>query len=66
MASVNYDSLNVLTRDQAKEACRIIDSIGFVSNDLGASQQAMDLNKARIDLKKLFSEINNDTYPVIS
>lgn len=65
MASVIYGSLNVLTREQAQEACRIIDLIGFVSNDLGASQGAIDLNKARTDLKKLFSAINDDRYPVI-
>lgn len=37
MAIVNPDALNVLSREQADEARRIIDEIGFVSNDLGAT-----------------------------
>ncbi len=65
MASVNSSALNVLTKEQAEEARRIIDEIGFVSNDLGASDGAIALNKARTDLKALFSEINDDRYPVI-
>jgi hypothetical protein len=32
MAAINYSSLNVLTREQAEEACRIIELIGHVSN----------------------------------
>lgn len=65
MASVNSEALNVLTREQADEACRIIDQIGFVSNDLGATQAAVELNKARSDLKTLFAAINDHRYPVI-
>ncbi len=65
MASVDTEALNVLTKEQADEACRIIDVIGFVSNDLGATEAAMKLNKARSDLKTLFAAINNDRYPVI-
>lgn len=41
MASVNSAALNMLTREQAEEAARIIDAIGFVSNDLGANFQAV-------------------------
>ena len=66
MATVNPDALNVLTREQAEEACRIIDAIGFVSNGLGATRGASELNKARSDLKALFSAINDDRYPVIA
>lgn len=66
MATVNSDALNVLTREQAEEACRIIDEIGFVSNGLGATKAASDLNMARSDLKALFAKINNNRYPVIS
>lgn len=66
MAAINPDALNVLTREQADEACRIIDSIGFVSNELGATSAASELNKARSDLKALFAAINDDRYPVIS
>lgn len=66
MASVNSSALNVLTKEQADEACRIIDVIGFVSNDLGATDEAVKLNKARSDLKALFAAINDDRYPVIS
>lgn len=65
MATVNSDALNVLSKEQADEACRIIDVIGFVSNDLGATEEAHKLNQARTDLKRLFSAINNDRYPVI-
>lgn len=65
MAYVNTSALNVLTREQADEACRIIDAIGFVSNDLGATAAATTLNQARSDLKALFSKINDDRYPVI-
>lgn len=72
MAYVNADALNVLTQDQADEACRIVDLIGFVSNDLSSatsaqarSDAAHKLNKLRTDLKALFSKINNDRYPVI-
>lgn len=65
MASVNSSALNVLTKEQAEEARRIIDEIGFVSNDLGVTDGAIALNKARDDLKALFSEINDDRYPVI-
>lgn len=65
MATVNSDALNVLSKEQADEACRIIDVIGFVSNDLGATKEAVKLNQARTDLKRLFSAINNDRYPVI-
>jgi hypothetical protein len=54
-----------LTKEQAEEACRIIDAIGFVSNDLGATKEATTLNQSRTDLKRLFSEINDDRYPVI-
>lgn len=66
MASVNTSALNVLNKDQAEEACRIIDGIGFISNDLGATLEATKLNQFRTDLKRLFSEINDDRYPVIS
>jgi len=65
MSSVNADALNVLTKEQAREACRIIDEIGHVSNGLGATDAAHKLNKARTDLKKLLAEINDDRYPVI-
>ena len=65
MATVNPDALNALTRQQAEEACRIIDRIGFVSNGLGATDAALELNKARSDLKTLFAAINGDRYPVI-
>lgn len=65
MATVNPDALNVLTRQQADEACRIIDAIGFVSNELGATDAADKLNKARSDLKFLFAAINDDRYPII-
>jgi hypothetical protein len=67
MASVNTSALNVLTKDQAEDARRIIDEIGFVSNDLGGMniELATRLDRARIELKKLFSEINDDRYPVI-
>ena len=65
MAVVNKDALNVLTLDQANEACRIIDEIGFVSNGLQDKEAATRINKARTDLKNLFSKINNDHYPVI-
>ena len=65
MASVDTEALNVLTKEQADEACRIIDVIGFVSNDLGATAEACKLNKARSDLKALFAAINDDRYPVI-
>lgn len=65
MATVNSDALNVLSKEQADEACRIIDVIGFVSNDLGATEEAHKLNQVRTDLKRLFSAINNDRYPVI-
>jgi hypothetical protein len=65
MAVVNSDALNVLTSEQADEACRIIDAIGFVSNELGATKAADELNRARSDLKALFAKINNDRYPVI-
>lgn len=65
MATVNPEALNVLTKEQADKACRIIDAIGFVSNDLGATAGATALNKARSDLKALFAEINGDRYPVI-
>lgn len=65
MSSVNPDALNVLTSEQAREACRIIDEIGHVSNGLGASEAAHKLNKARTDLKSLFVEINDDHCPVI-
>lgn len=66
MASVNTSALNVLTKDQAEDARRIIDEIGFVSNDLGGMniELATRLDRARIELKKLFSEINDDRYPV--
>ena len=65
MATVNQDALNVLTQKQAEEARRIIDDIGRVSNGLGATDSAFRLDKARSELKALFSEINNDRYPVI-
>lgn len=65
MAAVNSDALNVMTLEQAEEACRIIDEIGFVSNELGATKAADVLNKARTDLKSLFAKINDDRYPVI-
>lgn len=65
MSSVNADALNVLTMEQAREACRIIDEIGHVSNGLGAIEAAHKLNKARTDLKKLLAQINDDHYPVI-
>lgn len=65
MSSVNTDALNVMTRKQAEEACRIIDGIGFVSNGLGATDAANQLNKLRSDLKDLFAKINDDRYPVI-
>lgn len=65
MASVNSDALNVLTKEQAYEACRIIDEIGHVSNGLGSTEAANKLNKARSDLKALFVAINDDRYPVI-
>lgn len=65
MASVSSDELNVLTAAQADEACRIVDAIGFVSNDLGASSEAVKLNKLRSDLKALFNKINDSRYPVI-
>lgn len=65
MAAVNLDALNVMTLEQAEEACRIIDEIGFVSNELGATEAADALNKARTDLKSLFAKINDDRYPVI-
>jgi hypothetical protein len=65
MSTVNPDALNVLTREQAEEACRLIDAIGFVSNGLGATDAAVKLNKARSDLKALFAAINNDRYPAI-
>lgn len=51
MATVNPDALNVLTLQQAEDACRIIDAIGFVSNRLGATDAATELNKARSELK---------------
>lgn len=66
MSMVSTDALNVLTKEQAEEACRIIDAIGFVSNGLGATEGATELNKARTDLKALFASINNDRYPVIT
>jgi len=66
MASVNSSALNILKMDHAEEACRIIDAIGFVSNDLGTMDEAMKLNQLRTDLKRLFSKINDDRYPVIS
>ena len=65
MASVDSSALNVLTKEQADEACRIIDAIGFVSNDLGTTAAACELDKARTDLKRLFAKINDDRYPVI-
>jgi hypothetical protein len=65
MATVNPESLNVLTRDQAEKARRIIDDIGHVSNGLGPTDAAAKLDKARSELKALFSAINNDRYPVI-
>lgn len=67
MASVNTSALNVLTKEQADEARRIIDEIGFVSNDLGGMhiELATRLDRARVELKNLFSEINDDRYPVI-
>lgn len=66
MATVNSDELNVMTSEQAEEACRIIDEIGFVSNDLGRSEESDRLNKARSDLKALFNKINDGRYPVIA
>lgn len=65
MSVVNSDALNVLTREQAEEAARIIDAIGFVSNGLGATNAAAELNQTRSDLKALFTAINDDRYPVI-
>jgi len=53
MASVNSSALNILSKDQAEEACRIIDAIGFVSNDLGATVEATKLNQLRTDLKQI-------------
>lgn len=66
MATVNSDALNVLSKEQAEEACRIIEAIGFVSNNLGSTKEAVALNKARTDLKTLFAAINDDRYPVIA
>lgn len=65
MATVNQDALNVLTKEQAYEASRIIDEIGNVSNELGATEAAHKLNKVRADLKALFTDINDDRFPVI-
>ncbi|WP_341744691.1 hypothetical protein [Azonexus hydrophilus] len=67
MASVNASALNVLTKEQAEEARRIIDEIGFVSNDLAGVhiELATRLDRVRVELKKLFSEINDDRYPVV-
>lgn len=65
MATVSTDALNVLTQQQAEEACRIIDAIGFVSNELGATNAASTLNQLRSDLKDLFAKINDDRNPVI-
>lgn len=65
MSSINVDALNVLDNEQAREACRIIDEIGHVSNALGATEAAHKLNKARSDLKALFAKINDGCYPVI-
>ncbi len=65
MATVNPESLNVMTREQAEEARRIIDVIGNISNGLGATKTAQQLDQARTDLKALFAAINNDRHPVI-
>lgn len=65
MATVSTDALNVLTQQQAEEACRIIDAIGFVSNELGATNAASTLNQLHSDLKDLFAKINDDRNPVI-
>jgi len=64
MAVINHDELNVMTKAQAEEACRIIDEIGFVSNEVGRSE-ASRLNKARSDLKALFNKVNDGRYAVI-
>lgn len=65
MSMVNSDALNVLTKQQADEARRIIDEIGFVSNRVVDRDQAVSLNKVRGDLKHLFNSINDDRYPAI-
>lgn len=65
MATVNPESLNVMTREQAEEARRIIDVIGNISNGLSATKATQQLDQARTDLKALFAAINNDRYPVI-
>lgn len=65
MATVNPEALNVMTREQAEEARRIIDVIGNISNGLSATKATQQLDQARTDLKALFAAINNDRYPVI-
>lgn len=65
MSMINYDALDVLTSAQVQEACRLIDAIGFVSNDLGSSIEASSLNRIRTDLKYLFHNINDGHQPPI-
>lgn len=42
-----------------------MNKIGSISNELGATDAAIELNQARADLKALFAEINDDRDPVI-
>lgn len=65
MSYVNPDALNVLTREQAEEAARLIDIIGFSADRIRDKDTANELCIARNQLKALFADINNDRYPVI-